>query len=357
MADTKVTVANRRAAYATLIETQVTSQMNRSVPLLQLLTKKPADGKNISWTAKFGTAVHTTAAIADGTAVTNYNADTKVTAYLDYTTYHDAFGVGGLIEALARIAGGPGQMTDLVLDELNDSNERLCAAMGRDVYYGTGANDQVMGLIDATAGAMIATGTYAGLDRSTYTQWASNVVSAGGGAVTIEKMRELSRKIGTASAKQFDFWMATPIVFDQIAAVTGGQRRMVQEVNLTNRGVIKLDGGFTAIEFDGKPVFKDDRLAADTATATSGKLLAINAKETMVRYVPNPTSAQILRSIGLRAQSEPQLGSEQVGLMAKIKELGPAGDISLLELLVYWNVQVRQCNANGQINSINELVA
>lgn len=357
MADTPVTYALRQAALATLFENTVASSINRSAVLFQLLPKIPADGKNITWNAKFGTAVPTTAAIADGVDVTNFNADSKIPATLNYAIYHDAFSVTGLAEAAARVAGNPSQLANLMDDEMNDALDRLGAAVGRDIYWGTGSSNTMLGLCDPTAGAMIATGTHAGVDRSTYTQWAGNVVSAASGRLQVKQVRELIRKIKSASGKVPDFYIATPIVFDQLADQLSAQRRFVQEVNLPRaQGLIKLDGGYDMIDFDGKPVFSDVRLE-NTASATSGLFLAINARETRLRYMPQMTAGQILKQAGIKVTPEMQLGSATTGLMGKIIELAQTGDKRKLAIYSYIQPQVRQCNANGMLNNINELAA
>jgi hypothetical protein len=146
MGDTPVTLALRTAALATLFENRVANNINRSAVLLQLLPKIPADAKNISWDAQFGTAVPTTAAIADGVDVTNFNADEKIPATLAYAIYHDAFAVTGLAEAAARIVNNPTQLSDLIGDEMNDALDRLGAAIGRGIYWGTAGSNTMLGL-------------------------------------------------------------------------------------------------------------------------------------------------------------------------------------------------------------------
>jgi hypothetical protein len=354
MADTPRTYALTEASLATLMENQVQSQINRSCVLLQVLDKQPADGKNITWDVKVGTAVPTTAAIADGVDVTNYNTDTKVPATLNYAIYHDAFAITGLAEAAARATGNPSQLSNLFADELSDSLDRLGAAIGYDAYWGTAASNTMLGLCDPTAGALIATGTHAGLDRSTYPQWASNAVSANNGRLQVSQVRELIRKIQTASGKSPDFYITTPIVFDQLADQLTSQRRFVQEVNMPSRGVIRLDGGYDMVDFDGKPIFRDVRLAK-TASASSGVFLALNSNTVRMRYMPFANASYILQQAGITVTPEMQLKASATGLMGKIIPLAQTGDKRKLGIYIYLHPQCRQCNANGMITGINEL--
>lgn len=356
MGDTPVTYSSRQAALATLFETKVQSQINRSCVGLQLFDKLAADGKNVSWDVSTGTAVPTTAAIADGNDVSNFNADTKQQAVLTYAVYHDAFAITGLAEAAARAAGNPAQLADLMGDELSDSLDRLGAAIGYDFYWGTGSSNTFLGLIDPTNGPYTASGTYAGIARSGLAQWEGNVVDAGKGRITVAKVRELIRKIQTASSKSPDFYITTPIVFDQLADQLSAQRRFVQEVNLPGRGIIRLDGGYDVVDFDGKQVFRDVR-AAKTAAADSGVFLACNMATTRIRYLPHLTAPQIMRNAGLTVTAEMQLNSTATGLMGKVEELAKTGDKRKLTIYVYITPQVRQPNANGVIQNINELAA
>lgn len=360
MGDTPVTYAARQAALATLFENAVASQINRSCVGMQLITKLAADGKNVSWDVATGTAVPTTAAIADGVDVTNYNSDTKEQAVLSYAIYHEAFSITGLAEAAARAAGNPAQLANLLQDELSDALDRLGAAIGYDFYWGTGGSNTMFGLVDPSNGPLTAAGTYAGIARSGKAQWEGNTVDCGNGRIQVAKVRELVRKIYIASGKQPDFYITTPIVFDQLADQLSAQRRFVQEVNLPTRGTIRLDGGYDVVDFDGKPVFKDVRLAK-TASASSGVFLGINSSTVRLRYLPQPTAAQIMAAarpeMGITVTPEAQLNTAGTGLMGKIEELAKTGDKRKLAIYVYITPQVRQPNANGVIQSINELAA
>lgn len=358
MAD--VTYALRQAALATMFENEVAGQINRSSPLLQLLPKIKADAKNVSWDVSFGDEVSTTAATADGADVEDAEVenDTKVPAMLPYCTYKGVFGVTGLAEAAAALAGNPSQLSNLMVEELGDTMTRLTATIGRDIYYGTGASNRMMGLIDPTNGAFIGTGTYATLARATYPQWAGNRISCNNGRITVPKVREMIRGIEDASGYTPDLFLATPMVFDQLADILGAQRRFVQSVNMPGRGEIKLDGGFTSIDFDGVPVFKDVRAKAATASASSGVFLGINTSVTRVRYMPNPSAASFIRQTGIataiKGMSERQLKTEQTGLYGKIIELAKKGDKTRLGVYIYLQMQVRRCNANGFLADINE---
>jgi hypothetical protein len=338
--DQTVTYATRGAAYATLFDARVASNINRSAVLFQLLKKLPCRGKNVTWDAKTGTAAPTTAPQAEGADVVDFLADDKQPASLAMAHYHDAFAVTGFMQAVARNTGNPEELTDAILSELKDSTDRLGASMGTHVYTGSGAANQVLGFFDATAGGLLNSGTYAGIDRSTYTQFKGINVDAKNQRISTGLVRELSRGIYTASGKNVEFYITTPICFDFLAESLKAQRRFVQDVSLS-RGLIKLDGGFTAVDFDGVPVFRDVRCPA-------GYFGAFNSEEHLIRYMPQPTVEDYKRA-EVTATPEAQLKATGTGAMGKIVELAKSGDKTKIGIFIDWQVQARTPNAGGFI--------
>ena len=345
--DASVTYALRQAALATIMEQRVAPQINRSCVLMQLLSAVPADGKNITWDVSTGTAVPTTAAIADGADIDTWNSDTKQPATLNYVVYHDAFAVTGLAEAAAAAAGNPQQLANLVDDELRDSLNRLGVSIGNDLYVGTGASYQMTGLVDPTAGGITSTGTYAGISRGAYPQFAGNEVAGGNQRITRAMVRELKRKINKASGQFPSFYITTPESFDIFAETLQAQRRFVQDVSLQGRGPIKLDGGFEIVDFDGIPVFSDVRCPA-------GYFLALNTNEQRIRYMPFKSAYDILKAVGITVSPESRLKTDSTPLMGKIKRIAPAGDKERLGIFCYLNVQSRTPNTAGCISGLLE---
>ena len=334
-------------ALATLFENQVASQINRAVVALQLLPCMPSDGKNITWDAKFGTATPSTAPIADGAAVTTFNVDTKVPATLNYVTYHDAFTISGRAAAAAMASNSPTQLANLFMDELTDSTNRLASAIGKHFYTGTGTSEQMMGILDGTSGGIIDTGTYATLSRGTYTQWKGNVVDAATGALTFTMIRDLNRLVYTASGQRVDVYLADPNQHEKLGLLYQAQRRYVDTITVRGN-TIKLDGGYQVLEFDGRPVIEDINCPANT-------IVGLNSREVRMRYLPQPTAAQMQGaegSVPIVGSSEFQYGVGAVKMMGRIKRLAPTGDAENFQLIVYPQVQVRSPNTCGFIKNL-----
>ncbi len=216
-----VAMAQIAASLTTIFEEQITSQINRATVLLQVLPVGPGTtGKNISWNARFGTAVG--GARAEGADVSVLNNDDKVPATLEFGTYDDSFGVTGKAMAAARAARNPQELQNLFVDELGDCVERLAKGIAIDLYTGSGAANFIMGLV-ASAGGIMDTGTYAGIDRAVRAQWRGTVMSNGGvgRALTFDLMREMRRRIYIASGLKTDLIITTPELHEKYGRLFG----------------------------------------------------------------------------------------------------------------------------------------
>lgn len=327
----------------TIFEEQITSQINRATVLLQVLPVGPGTtGKNISWNARFGSAVG--GARAEGAAVVTLNNDTKVPATLEFGTYDDAFGVTGKAMAAARAAKNPEELANLFVDELGDCVERLAKGIAVDLYTGTGATDHIFGLV-ATGGGIMNTGTYAGIDRAVRTQWQGTVMENGGvnRALTFDLMREMRRRIYSASGLKPDLIVTTPELHEKYGKLFGQQRRYVQEIRLRGQ-TITLDGGYQMLEFDGIPVLEDVDCPAEN-------MLFLNTRYVRVLQLPDQVDSvnNSMSMIGLAGTPEEQLGQPSSKLSARINPLGRDGDSYKFQLICYPQLQVRRPNSCGAI--------
>lgn len=343
-----LTAADLSSVLAELFEETIQWQINRAVVLSQLLDVTPGTGKNIQWVARFGTAAPAGAVIADGADVSVYNSDTKVPAVLQFGTYHDAFSLTGKARAGAMAAGNPQELADLFSEEITESVTRLAMAIAADIYTGTGATDTIHGLL-AADGGLAATGTYAGIDRATYSQWASNVLANGGvpRALSLDLMREMRRTIYQSSGERPDLIVCDPIQHENYGKLFGSERRYVDNVRLRGQ-TIKLDGGYQVLEFDGIPVVEDINCPA-------GKMVFLSTRYVHLKQLPSAPD-NINRSIGtipLHGTPEEQYGAGRSALSARIQPLAITGDASKFELICYPQVQVKRPQACGVIEDLS----
>jgi hypothetical protein len=330
-----------------IFEDQIQSQINRATVLLQVLpTGFGSTGKDISWVARFGSALG--GARGEGVAVATFNSDTKVPAKLDYGTYDDAFGVTGKALAGARASGNPSDLANLFVEELSETVERLAKGIAIDIYTGSGATDFIFGLV-ATGGAIMSTGTYATIDRAVRTQWQGTVMSNGavGRALTFALMREMRRRIYTASGLKPDLIVCEPALHEKYGTLFGQQRRYITEVRLRG-AMITLDGGYQMLEFDGIPVLED-------VDAPAGMMLFLNTRYVRVLQLPDEVNDvnQSKAMIGLAGTSEEQLGMPSAKLRARINPLSRDGDLYKFQLILYPQLQVRRPNSCGVITDLD----
>lgn len=337
------TLALIAEALTVIFEDAIVSQINRATVLLQVLPVGPGTtGKDIRWVVRFGSAVG--GARAEGAAVTVLNNDDKVPAHLDFGTYDDAFGLTGKAIAGARAAKNPADLQNLFVEELGDSVERLAKGVAVDLYTGTGATDHIHGLV-VTGGGIMNTGTYAGIDRSSRTQWQGTVMANGGvgRALTFDLMREMRRRIYIASGLKPDLLVTTPELHEKYGKLFGQQRRYIQTITLRGQ-TITLDGGYQMLEFDGIPVLED-------VDCPTGRMLFLNTKFVRVLQLPDAIDNvnQSMAMVGLQGTPEEQLGAPTGKLTARINPLGREGDTYRFQLICYPQLQCRRPQSCGVI--------
>lgn len=330
-----------------LFDDAITNTINRSIPGAQLLPCLPAPGKNLQWAVRTGTAAPSTAPIAEGVNVSTFNSDTKRSAILTFTTYHDAFSVSGLALSSAANSGNPAELANLFAEELGESAQRLAAVLGSHMYIGSGASDQILGLV-ATDGGIMDTGTYATIDRGTVTQWRGTVMANGGvpRALTLDLMREMRRRIYIACGEKPDLILCDPIQHEAYGKLFKEQRRYVQEVTLRGQ-TIKLDGGYQVLEFDGIPVVED-------VNCPAGKMLFLNTRHAFWRFLPQPSDAvtQAKGEMNLAGTPEEQFGGGSMKLKARLQPLAINGDKYNFALYIYPQMQVKNPNRHGVITDL-----
>lgn len=340
--------ATLSSALATLFEDRIVMQINRSVVLANLLPVTPGTGKNIQWVARFGNT--TGAVIGDGVDIGTYNSDNKVPAVLQFGTYYDAFQLTGKARAAAAAAGNPQELVDLFAEEIEESVQRLALKIAIDTYTGTGATDNMNGLLSASgaAPAIGATGTYAGINRGTYAQWAASVEANGGvpRPLSLQVMRDLRRDIYTACGEKPDLIVTDPIQHEAYGNLLGDKRRYIQDVLLRGQS-IKLDGGYQVLEFDGVPVIED-------VNHPAGQMTFLNSRYCSYKQLPSPSDNLNMGrgNLALHGTPEEQYGQQNMKLTARVQPLAITGDSLKFALYAYPQIQLKRPNSAGSIQDL-----
>ena len=325
---------------------EIESQINRACVLLQVLPKGDGrTGKRLDWVVSFGTAVG--AARNEGASVSgNGNSDDKIPAHLEFGNYDDHFTVTGKAIRAAAAAGNPEQLAGLMEEEVKDCSERLAKGIAVDCYTGSGATNYIHGLT-ATAGPLAATGEYAGIDRATYPQWASNAYSNGGAVRSLSRdlMRSVRRGIYEASGRKPDLIVCSPGVHEKYGQTFEQQRRYVTEIKMRGQTII-LDGGYYALEFDGIPVIEDN-------DCPDNDMLFLNTNFLDIRQLPdigegNPAYAHR----DLRGTPEEQFGARDTGISARINMLSRDGDFVRFQMIAYPALRSRRNNVHARLTDL-----
>ena len=342
---TQAAIAN---TLATIFEDQITNQINRASVALQLIPVGAGQGKNLQWSARFGTDVSTERADGADLVPADFLNDSKVPASLDYGTYDAPFSMTGKAIAAAMNARNPAELENLFADELGDAVERLAKGLNQALYSGAGGADQINGLY-ATSGPLDTTGTYAGIDRSTYSQWASNELANGGvgRALSFDLMRDMSDAIYQASGENVDLILCPPDLWSKYGKLFNDGRRWTQDVTIRGQR-ITLQGGHKALDFDGIPVVRDVDHTADSMTFLS-------TRHCKMAQMPDAISEvnQSMGMVDVMGTPESDFGVMQTGLVARINPLGRNGDSYRFQLILYPQFQLKRPNACGSIRDLD----
>lgn len=350
-----IALSDITSALATLFEDQLVAQWNRAVVLTKLLPVVQGTSQNINWDVKAtdGSVAHTSSMIAEGATVSTFSDDALNKATLSFTNYYDAFGISGLALNAARATGNPAGLADLFGEKLMDCVTRLAKNLNQEWYLGTGASNHIAGLVDATNGALKASGTYAGINKGSVTLFQGNELTNGGSArpLSFQIMRDTIRTIYVASGEVPDLIVCDPIQFARYGMLFGEQRRYMADMT-TAGGNFKLDGGFKALEFDGIPVVQDK-------DANAGQVLFLNTNHVRIQQLPDyladanqPGAIGKAASMKLSGTAESQFGGGTTSLSARLLPLAVTGDNYTFELIIYPQLQVRRPNACAMLGDL-----
>jgi len=248
---------------------------------------------------------------------------------------------------VARSAGNPEQLAAYFVDALGESIQRLAKRISQDLYVGdsTAVPRQIVGLLDA-AGGISDSGTYAGIDRAVYPQWASNIEDAAGAALTRDLMRSMRTSIYKACGAKPDLIVCSPEQHEAYGKTFGPERRYVDNVRMRGRN-IRLDGGYAVLEFDGIPVVEDNDCPADV-------MLFLNTREVYMSQLPDAVDSinRAMSMTGLKGTSEEQLGEGTMPIQAKIQPLAVSGHAYKFQLICALQLCVRKPNCCGAITGL-----
>jgi hypothetical protein len=329
------------------VQDEVVNQINRSVVLQAFIDVVSATNKAVTWDVKFGTALGTVKADGADLSGGDFQQDDKVQASLNFGIYQDAFQIGGLARAVSRVTNNPGGLRDVFMDELGDAAARVGKKINQDLYTGTATSPQsITGLTDgSTGGALGSTGLYAGINRSTYAQWASNRSANGGTerALSSGIMRGMRQQIYENSGEKPDLIICDAFQHVKYGGLTDQKRQWVDQVRMRGE-LIKLDVGYNLLEFDGIPVIED-------VDAPEGTMIFLNTSHLRIVQVADTSDDQnggrgFTMADGTK---EEQMGPAKRKISLRLNPLAKLGDHIKFQLVGYLQLQCKRPNGCGVI--------
>ncbi|GEM_PF-6414666 len=211
--------------------------------LLTRIQQKQGVGEGVRWPVRYGgnTSAGSYAETDSGAGAGNQGFKK---AFLGWKLNKVEVEVSGLVQAVGE-AGGmivPALRTELDLG-LSDLRANINSQLMSD-GAGNSAKD-ITGLFAAIAD----TGTYAGLDRGTYTWWKSSVNANGGTPrdLTEELMREVKSGVEARGGRVSAIYAGSTQWY-RYGDLLRSERRQQNPISLT--------GGYQALDFEGVPLIK-----------------------------------------------------------------------------------------------------
>ncbi len=343
------TYSNINAALSVTYSMKMTDQVNRQAVGLKKLRAVPGDsGKSVNWNVKF-TNSKTAASYADGADVdaSEYGTNKKESAIIQYGRYRCPASVtdDAAIYA-ANSLGNPRELMRLLDNEINDSLTTLAKKLNQDLYIGDGtdgsSNPTIVGFHGA---ACLNSGSYAGLARGTYSEWAGNVLGNGSVArpLTDDLLRQAEQQAWEGGGSKPNMILTTGGVHRKYAGLFGS----IQRVQTAGQSPVVLAMGTNDLMWSNMPVERD-------ADAPTGKLVMFNTDDVELVY-PSELDP-LVQEITLHARKLGKLkdGEEQFVIPVVIEELARTGNAVKVNVWTLLQLRVRRPNATAIIEDISE---
>lgn len=354
-------LSNIAAALSTTFGEELRRQWNREAVLASVLPTRPTigqgGGKQIAWNVLF--SGNAAASFAEGSDIqgSEYNYDPAVPAVLSYGQYRTAFQISNLeINAAAASPMQARELGRIVLERVFDGLAKIASVANTDLFTGTGVdgsgNPNIIGLGSGqgTSGALVTSGSYAGINTATFAEWKANLLVNGGNprALTLDLLANLEQLIFTASGEEPDLIVTSPGVYRKYEDLFTTAMRLM----LDGRGPMSGFNGSTPVGtlfWRGKPILRDRNCPA-------GTLYMLNTRKVIQRVLPwQPLTA----GINTYESQLPSTNGEDVKATAPIPcmvyPLGLTGSGVKWVAETYFQLSVERPNTCGYISDISEV--
>lgn len=330
MADTPQTLALITASLALTFPDQMAMLVNRRSVVATTLPVRVGRNQTVAWVVEDDGAIaenHT-----DGADAANFGSDAPRTASLGYGLYRSNFRVTDLAEMAGAVSQSPTDLNSPFAHSMFGGARKLLSTLNAAFYSGTGTGTTIAGFAIGIDSA----GTYAGIDRGTYTNWQSYEVDASSAALTRAQIQTDLATIMENCGERPDVAYVKPATLNQIKSLFDSQRMYTKEV-YTARGKTVLDSSADVVVIDGCQFIEDKDCTANT-------IFYVNSNEVEIEVLPN------VAGWGNPIQANDGVQALMAGFYAY--ELGRTGDSRKASIAAKIQLKVRNPRACGKRTNI-----
>jgi hypothetical protein len=347
-------------------------QWNRSAILLNRLQAKGTTGvgggKNVAFDLEFTGNQALTVAEGSDVAASEFASDVNLPAILPWAHYRSAFQISETeIDAASSSIGTPTALQDLFGDRIMGAGAQIARKIENDILNGTGVdvngNPTIIGIF---GGALVNSGSYAGVNTTSWTEWQSNVLSNGGvsRSLTVDLLDQADAQIFTASSEQWDVIVTTAGVSRKYGGFFTGSGTGApsypfarQDTNATGfqtgvQGSVAFDGQIPQF-YRGQQVLRD-------AVAPIGNLALLNTNHIKIKYLQRKQTPQdavfsnMMSANGATGVGYPSGYTQATAIPLRIAMLAKTGESVKVMVSVAIQMLVDRPNSCAVVQSILE---
>jgi hypothetical protein len=347
------TLSNLSGALAQTFAPDLVRVWNRDALLLKTISWKAGGGQgsglNVAWDVE--TSGSTAAAMQEGSDVGagEFDFDPTIPATLPWGMYRAAFSLTNHeINVASANIGNASALGDIVGERFLGKMAKLVDLMEADVFTGTGTAANTFPNIVGFDTAVAATGTYANISKSTYPEWAGNVLSNGGVArpLTMDLLAKAEQAMFIASGRSPEALVVSPGVYTKYEGLFESQSRVVND---TSSPMKSFYGSFTdGLYWRGRPVVRARK-------APSGTCRMVTFSELEGRYLP-----WVGVPYGTEVADRPMASSHgddasPIGLACHVYQLAKTGSSAKFAMEVTLQLKVKRPGQHALISDVSEV--
>lgn len=339
-------LTNISGALAQTFAPELTRNWNRRAMFLQNLRiasgAGQGGGQNVAWDVEFSTGGATGATFTEGADVSTYSQDPVTKAQIAWGQYSSAFSLSNLeINAAAANISNATALEDIVGERFLSAIAAITDTMETDAFTGTAA-PTLVGLNTAIA----ATGSYAGVAVSSYSEWAGSVQANGGNpqALTMAQLATAENLAFVASGMEPDFLLTSPGVHAKYEGLFESARRTINDGQAP---VSAYQGSTGRLYWRGKPVIRDRR-------CPTGTLFMLNSDEIELVVLPWANVPDGVMTVSRNAISSNGKEADTIAIPFKVYPLSRTGSAVKFNVEVYAQLKVKRPNAHVRMADISE---